>query len=184
MTLYPNTPIKRKCAVCKKKFAPEYDTAKVNQLICSNKCCVEYYNRLKTKTRRVAKEIAQMIGKRSIGEVEFDANNIENNKTIKSRYEPDSFQYVVEETRSYTPDFQISTKAGKVFYIEYKGILDLETRKKMVRVKHQYPDLDIRFVFQKARNKIRKGSKTTYGKWATDNGFKWADNTLPPGWLK
>jgi len=39
-------------------------------------------------------------------------------------------------------------------------------------------------VFQKANNKIRKGSKTTYGKWADDNGFKWADNTIPKEWLK
>lgn len=165
-------------------FIPEFDKGKVRQLVCSNSCCVVYYSKQSPKSRRLATEIAKMVGKRSMGEVKFDAENIEGRYSIKAEYEPDSFKYTVEEVRTYTPDFKIRTKSGRIFYIEYKGVLDLDTRKKMVRVKNQYPKLDIRFVFQKAGNKIRKGSKTTYGKWADDNGFLWADNEIPKEWLE
>ena len=125
-----------------------------------------------------------MVGMRSMGEVRFYADHIEGKKAVQADYEPDSFQYTVEEIRTYTPDFKIYTRSGRHFYIEYKGVLDLETRKKMVRVQQQHKDVDIRFVFQNASNKIRKGSKTTYGVWADKNGFLWADNTLPKEWLK
>jgi hypothetical protein len=165
-------------------FHPSYDKGRVKQLVCCNKCCAAYYDKQKPKSRRLATEVAKMVGKRSMGEVRFDANHIEGKRFIQVDYEPDTFQYSVEETRTYTPDFRILARSGKTFYIEYKGVLDLETRKKMVRVRDQHPDLDIRFVFQKASNKIRKGSKTTYGMWAAKNGFPWADNKIPREWLK
>jgi predicted nuclease of restriction endonuclease-like RecB superfamily len=125
-----------------------------------------------------------MVGKRSMGEVKFYADHLENQQGVTTKYEPISFSYTVEETRTYIPDFQITTKSGRVFYIEYKGVLDLETRKKMVRVRDQHPALDVRFVFQKAGNKIRKGSPTTYWMWCDQNGFMWADNEIPKEWLK
>ena len=180
-----STSPKRKCRVCGKVFLPRCDTKRVKQLVCSNKCCAAYYDNLTKKNRRVATETAKMIGKRSMGEVWFAAENLEGKRNIKSEYETESFTYVVAETRTYTPDFKISRGfKGPPFYIEYKGILDLQTRKKMLRVRDQHPELDIRFVFQKPNNKIRKNSPTTYGKWASDNGFKWADNKLPKEWLK
>jgi len=175
---------KRKCKSCGKMFTPTWDKGKVKQLVCSNGCCVIYYDKQKPKSRRLATEVAKMVGKRSMGEVRFDAAHIEGKRGFTTEYEPDSYSYVVEETRNYTPDFKIKTKSGKVFYIEYKGVLDLETRKKMVRVRDQHPKLDIRFVFQKGQNKIRRGSKTTYMIWATKNGFKCADNEIPKEWLK
>jgi len=58
-------------------------------------------------------------------------------------------------------------------------VLDGKTRKKMKLVKKFNPKLDIRLIFEKASNKIYKGSKTTYGEWADLHGFKWTDNTLP-----
>ena len=175
---------KRKCKICNQSFIPEYDHGKVRQLVCSNVCCALYYEKQKPKSRRLATEVAKMVGKRSMGEVRFYADNIEGKRGFKSDYEPDSFQYTVEETRTYTPDFRITSKSGHTFYIEYKGVLDLETRKKMVRVRQQHKNVDIRFVFQKATNKIRKGSKTSYGDWADKEGFLWADNILPKEWLK
>jgi hypothetical protein len=68
--------------------------------------------------------------------------------------------------------------------IEAKGVLDQETRTKMVAVKKAHPELDIRFVFMDASKKLRKGSKTNYGEWATRNGFRWADREIPEDWLK
>ena len=175
---------KRRCKACGKLFDPTYDKGKVKQLVCCNACCAKYYDKQKPKSRRLAREVSQMVGKRSMGEVRFDADHIENKRAVQADYEPDSFVYTVEETRTYTPDWRLISRSGHTFYIEYKGVLDLETRKKMVRVRDQHPDLDIRFVFQKASNKIRKNSKTTYGMWADKNGFDWADNTIPARWLK
>lgn len=51
-------------------------------------------------------------------------------------------------------------------------------------VKDQHPDLDIRFIFSNANARIAKKSPTTYSKWATDQGFKWAHKDLPEEWLK
>jgi hypothetical protein len=83
----------------------------------------------------------------------------------------------------YTPDF-VPRKTniiveGKGFF--YGGASD---RQKLVLVKEQHPHLDIRIVFQNASKKIYKGSKTTYGKWADDHGFVWADKgRIPPTWI-
>ena len=82
----------------------------------------------------------------------------------------------------YTPDFTISLSGGRKIYIECKGWLRPEDRQKMLKVKQQNPDADIRFIFQ-ADNKIRKGSKTTYTMWATKNGFPSAVKAIPPEWL-
>ena len=118
-----------------------------------------------------------------MGEVEFDADYLEG--LVDYSYEPDVFVYRVDETRSYTPDFRIVRKGKrKPLYIEFKGVLDVATRKKMKLVKDTYPKADIRFVFQNAHNKIRKGSKTTYGMWCDQHGFKWSHKVLPPAWLK
>jgi hypothetical protein len=164
-------------------FIPIFDTRTVRQVICSDTCCVIHYDKQKPKSKKLAREVAKMIGKRSMGEVRFTAAHIEGAK-LKADYEPDTFDYHVDKICSYTPDFKIKTKTNRVYYIEYKGVLDLNTRNKMKLVKAQHPKLDIRFVFQKASNKIRKGSKTSYGMWADQHGFRWADNCIPKGWLK
>jgi hypothetical protein len=50
-------------------------------------------------------------------------------------------------------------------------------------IKDQHPTTDIRFVFQNSKNKIRKGSKTTYADWCKKNGFQYSDKTIPMSWL-
>jgi len=79
----------------------------------------------------------------------------------------------------YTPDILLDNG----IIIEIKGFLDLEDRKKHLLVKEQNPELDIRFLFQNSKNKINKGSKTTYADWATKNGFKFADKIVPDEWI-
>jgi hypothetical protein len=119
-----------------------------------------------------------------MAEVTFDSVYIEGKKSVLADYEADTFEYEVSETRKYTPDWTLNTRSNNWIYIEYKGVLDGRTRKKMKLVKKQHPLLDIRFIFQNASNKINKASKTTYGKWADQHGFPWADNELPKDWLK
>ena len=88
------------------------------------------------------------------------------------KYEPDKFKYTQPaQDRTYTPDF----KLGKNLYIETKGRLDLDTRKKMVWFKDDNPDVRIIFLFMNANNTISKKSKTTYWMWAESVGFEWLD---------
>lgn len=176
---------RRICRMCKKKFIPVYDRANTKQLVCSNKCCLKFYDTFKgRKTRTVARDVARMVGKRSMAEVKFEYDQIEDRRIkINAEYEVDEFQYKVSELRMYTPDWTVTTDSGKLIFLEYKGKLSQADRKKMKLIKLQYPDLDIRFIFQKPGNKIFKGSRTTYARWAVQHGFKWANNELPIEWI-
>lgn len=101
-------------------------------------------------------------------------------KGIQFEYEQEKLVYI-PKPRTYTPDFYIPETN---IYIEAKGHLDKGDRVKMQLVKEQHPDLDIRFVFMNARNKIYRGSKTTYAAWANRYGFQWAEGGIPEEWLK
>lgn len=87
--------------------------------------------------------------------------------------------------REYTPDFLMLARSGKAILIECKGHFPAAQRSKMLAVKRAHPDIDIRFLFANARERIGKNSKLNYGQWATKNGFKWAEGVLiPPDWFK
>lgn len=89
------------------------------------------------------------------------------------KYEPNKFKFIQPEIeRTYIPDFK--TGRSNIF-LEAKGKLDLETRKKMVWFRDSNPTIRIIFLFMNPDNKITKRSKTTYAMWATDNGFEWLD---------
>lgn len=89
------------------------------------------------------------------------------------KYEPQRFKFIQPEIeRTYIPDFK--TGRSNIF-LEAKGKLDLETRKKMVWFRDSNPTIRIIFLFMNPDNKITKRSKTTYAMWATDNGFEWLD---------
>lgn len=80
----------------------------------------------------------------------------------------------------YTPDFVLPNG----IIIETKGRFVVADRKKHLIIQEQHPDLDIRFVFSNSRNRISKGSKTTYAMWCEKYGFKYADKLIPKTWLK
>jgi|TARA_R110000737_G_scaffold189713_2_gene211625 hypothetical protein len=101
-------------------------------------------------------------------------------KKVGFEYEPSAFSYI-PKVRSYTPDFYI---AEKDFYIEAKGRLTTNDRVKHLMIKSQWEELDIRFIFMQASNKILKGSKTSYADWCDRHGFLWAEGTLPIEWMK
>ena len=98
----------------------------------------------------------------------------------KFKYETIRLPYV-PKVRHYTPDFYIPETD---IYIEAKGRLTREDRSKMLLVKQQHPDWDIRFVFGNANNKLYKNSNTTYGDWCNKHGFEWAEKAVPREWLK
>jgi hypothetical protein len=96
------------------------------------------------------------------------------------KYETIRLPYV-PKVRHYTPDFYIPETD---IYIEAKGRLTREDRTKMLLIKQQHPECDIRFVFANAKNKLYKNSKTTYSDWCNKHGFDWAEKTVPREWLK
>lgn len=96
------------------------------------------------------------------------------------KYEYESTRVPYQLLCNYTPDFLLPSG----IYLETKGHLTEEDRRKMKAVKKANPDLDIRFVFQSPYNKIYKGSKTTYASWAEKHGFPWcAFHSIPIDWL-
>lgn len=99
---------------------------------------------------------------------------------VEFEYETLKIKYRVDEIRTYTPDFVFPN--GLI--VETKGYFDSNDRKKHLLIKVQFPELDIRFVFQNSSTKIRKGSKTSYGDWCQKNGFIYADKEVPKEWLK
>lgn len=82
--------------------------------------------------------------------------------------------------RTYTPDFVLPNG----IIIETKGRFTVSDRRKHVEIKKQHPTLDIRFVFYNSRNKLSKGSKTTYQVWCDKNKFLYHDRIVPLEWLK
>jgi hypothetical protein len=114
---------------------------------------------------------------------------------VEYGFESQWIRYIVPAREAkYLPDF---TCNGCPIIIEAKGRFGggnpkfrqptsdgAKERQKMILLKEQHPELDIRFVFSRASQPIYKGSKTTYAKWATDHGFLWAEKVVPPEWIE
>ena len=114
----------------------------------------------------------------------FEARVIANldERGVPYKYEPEKLAYFVE--RHYIPDLVINSMV-----VELKGYFRQDSQRKMKAIKAQYPDLDIRFVFQKASatiqgaKKRKDGTKMTCAEWADRQGFVWAEGTIPEEWL-
>ena len=91
---------------------------------------------------------------------------------LKYKYESEKIPYVI--AGHYIPDFIVDTPTGKV-YLETKGYFRPEAKRKMVAVKKQHPELDIRIIFY-------NGNKTNI-RWALKHGFKFAFHEIPKEWL-
>lgn len=117
--------------------------------------CIGFSERMSEKKRRSKLEI-------KFEEI-LKTNNAEYD------YEVTKIPYSVPESQHvYTVDFTI-----KGLLIEVKGYLsDHQERNKYVLLKQQYPELDLRFVFDNP-NKLCGGTKYTHAKWADKQGFTW-----------
>ena len=113
---------------------------------------------------------------------QFEANFARDlrERKIKASYEQDKIQYI-PKPRTYTPDFYI--KEGD-FYVETKGRFFATDRTKHLLIKEQHPDIDIRFVFLNAKNRLDKRSRTTYAQWCEKNGFLYSEKRMPEEWMK
>lgn len=107
----------------------------------------------------------------------------ENGKSFS--YESEKISYIQPETKhNYTPDFVMNKIVGGKMYIETKGRWVKTDRLKFDLIFDQYPDIDIRFVFQNPNAKLYKGSKTTYAQYCDKKGWRWAKKEIPEEWLK
>jgi len=99
---------------------------------------------------------------------------------VPYQYEPFKIRYEMFAERLYTPDIVLPNN----IIVELKGYFTTEDRVKHLRIKESHPELDIRFVFSRAKNRISSASKTTYAAWCEKHGFKWAERTIPDAWLR
>jgi hypothetical protein len=112
---------------------------------------------------------------------QLEARNAKHLEGLELKFDFESLKipYTVPESyRKYTPDFILENG----IIVEVKGKLEPKDRAKHLLVQMQYPELDIRFVFQRPFDPINKGSPTTYAKWADKHGFKWAKLVVPEKW--
>ena len=100
---------------------------------------------------------------------------------VKYKYESLTIDFIQpEKERKYTPDFVLANG----IIIETKGRMVTADRQKILMVMEQYPDLDIRIAFSRPNGRIAKKSKTTYARWASDNGIRWCGPQIPDRWLE
>jgi len=98
---------------------------------------------------------------------------------IPYQYEPGNIRYLVPAREAkYKPDFVLSNG----IIIETKGRFVTKDRQKMLMIKSQLPDLDIRFIFSNPNNRISKRSSTTYGMWCDRQGFPYASVKASDEW--
>jgi len=125
-------------------------------------------------------------GKRARSQFEFDI--FKQLKGLLKRgdrltYESERLTYTI--TSEYVPDHIIERRDGTVIYIEAKGLgraFDSKARQKMVAVKQQHPDKDIRIVFMRD-GPLQKNAKMRASDWAVKNGYPFAIGKVPEEWL-
>jgi len=103
-------------------------------------------------------------------------------KVLKVKFTYESLKIEWEDLayRTYTPDFVLDNG----IIIESKGMFTAADRRKHLAIKRQHPKLDIRFVFENSRRKLRKGAKSTYGEWCYKYGLLYSNRVIPEEWLK
>ena len=97
---------------------------------------------------------------------------------ISYEYESSKVSYTIQH--HYIPDFVLPNHV----HLETKGYWDANDRRKVLAVKRDNPDLDLRMVFQAPYNKISKKSKTTYAMWCEKHAIPWTSfHNIPLEWL-
>ena len=90
--------------------------------------------------------------------------------------EPCKLAYVLH--CEYTPDIRLPNGV----LVEIKGELTEDDRRKMLAVKAQHPNLDIRIVLQEPQRLLRRAKHMTQAQWCKEHGFPWHRDRIPPLW--
>ena len=116
--------------------------------------------------------------------LEDNVNDLLKEQNKSFSYESEKISYIQPQTKhNYTPDFVLNKIDGNKMYIETKGRWVKTDRLKFDLIFQQYPNIDIRFVFQNPNAKLYKGSKTTYAQYCDKKGWYWAKKEIPEEWL-
>jgi len=140
------------------------------------------WNKIPEKQRnsKIAKEMARLVGMKSMGEVRCAADM--DAKGVSWRYETEVLEYQ-HKVQEYTPDFTLYENDD--ILIEYKGKMTDQVRKKLIAIKNCNPDRQICLVFEKPNNKISSRKNAwKYWQWSERNGFKWSEKYIKGEWLK
>ena len=117
--------------------------------------------------------------------LEDNVNDLLKEQNKSFSYESEKISYIQPQTKhNYTPDFVLNKIDGNKMYVETKGRWVKTDRLKFDLIFQQYPDIDIRFVFQNPNAKLYKGSKTTYAQYCDKKGWRWAKKEIPEEWLE
>jgi hypothetical protein len=112
----------------------------------------------------------------------FEKRIYENAKKSKKKleYEPNHPRIGYVIPYRYIPDFVLPNG----IFVEAKGYLRPRDRTKMRKVREQNPNLDIRFLFQTANQRLTKSKNSEmYWQWAERLGFKWSEGEhIPDEW--
>lgn len=101
------------------------------------------------------------------------SRQLKKRKKITFTYEGERLDYIIHGR--YLPDFVIELSAGK-YYLELKGYLRPEDKRKLAAVKKQHAEKDLRILFYRYNSKDIK--------WAEKLGFKYAISKIPKEWLE
>jgi len=127
------------------------------------------YNELKAKKDRPIKFRSKL---------EEKVANLLEGLGVSYEYETSKVSYTI--AHNYTPDFCLPNYT----YLEAKGYWAPEDRRKILAVKRDNPDMDLRMVFQSPYNTISKKSKTTYAQWCDRHDIPWTHfHDIPLEWL-
>ena len=98
---------------------------------------------------------------------------------VSYEYESATIPWV--EEHNYTPDIVLPNG----IHIELKGYLDRDSRRLILAVRKQHPEIDLRLVFMNADTKIsKKPSSQTYGQWATRHDVPYENGFIPDEWIE
>ena len=97
---------------------------------------------------------------------------------VAYEYETTKISYTIPH--NYTPDFILPN--GVI--LEAKGYWAPSDRRKVLAVKRDNPDIDLRMIFQSPFNTISKKSKTTYAQYCERHDIPWTSYAnIPLKWL-
>ena len=142
-----------------------------------------------TKGPRKIKKKPEYNGVKFASAAEIKCAKDMDNRGICFYYEPERWSWN-PPPKKYTVDFKVVRADGSCFYVEYKGYFRTEDKTKMAAIKKQYPEKDIRLVFTYPDKPVegatvrKDGTKLSNAEWATKNGYKFAEKTIPDEWLE
>ena len=142
-------------------------------------------DRRKLKKRVRKKTTLPKIGKKTVRS-QYEYQLYKEIKNLLPRgaiveFEPERIKYIVE--KEYVPDFVVTFKDGTKMYIEAKGngrAFDHNVRQKMIAIKEQHPDKDVRIVFYRDG---KVGRRMRQSDWAQRSGYDFAITNVPKEWI-